>query len=251
MSGDLRLVVCVACLLGTSALAAEARQPASAALSSLSRAVVCAPSSPLVQPPSSMRILGAPETRRTLFGPGDIVTIAGETRQAVRTGEEYVVRRVVKDRYAEKVRGVVPISVQTAGAVQIVEARAGVSVAVVTLGCDGIGEGDYLERFEAPILPEQALGNTPDFAAPARVMLGAERRRLGAPGDFMVLDRGSDHGLRAGQLLTVFRLPAGAAGPVATIGAAKVYLVRPASSTIRIERSVDAVYVGDLVAVHR
>jgi len=35
------------------------------------------------------------------------------------------------------------------------------------------------------------------------------------------------------------------------VGAATVYAVQPGSSVVRIDRSMDAVYVGDLVAVHR
>jgi hypothetical protein len=65
-----------------------------------------------------------------------------------------------------------------------------------------------------------------------------------------VLDRGSDHGLRQGQQLTIFRRTV-ADGPIATVGTATVYAVQPASTVVRIDTSVDAVYVGDLVAVHR
>ena len=68
----------------------------------------------------------------------------------------------------------------------------------------------------------------------------------------MVLDRGSDHGIRPGQRLTIFRrtLPDGT-GPVSNVGSATVYAVQPETSMVRIEKSVDAVYVGDLVAIHR
>ena len=66
-----------------------------------------------------------------------------------------------------------------------------------------------------------------------------------------LLDRGSDHGIKPGQLLTIFRPTIGKDGPVATIGTAKVYVVQPERSVVRIEGSVDAVNVGDLVAIHR
>jgi hypothetical protein len=111
--------------------------------------------------------------------------------------------------------------------------------------------GDYIERFELPTVPDTEIGTTPDFDRPGHLILGSERRQIGATGQFMVLDRGSDHGLKAGQRLTIFRPTAGGSGPAATIGTGKVYLVRPETSTVRIETSVDAVYVGDLVAIHR
>ena len=66
----------------------------------------------------------------------------------------------------------------------------------------------------------------------------------------MVLDRGSDHGLRPGQQLTIFRRTV-ADGPVATSARRRSTRVQPESSVVRIDRSIDAVYVGDLVAIHR
>ena len=44
-----------------------------------------------------------------------------------------------------------------------------------------------------------------------------DRRQMAAQGDLMVFDRGSDHGLRGGQRLTIFRATAGGTGPIARI----------------------------------
>jgi hypothetical protein len=84
------------------------------------------------------------------------------------------------------------------------------------------------------------------------LILGDDRRQIGGAGEFMILDRGSDHGVKPGHRLTIFRhtLPDGT-GPVSNVGLATVYVVRPETSIVRIEQSVDAVYVGDLVAIHR
>ncbi|MGH9373150.1 MAG: hypothetical protein ACRD15_16640 [Vicinamibacterales bacterium] len=231
--------------------AVHAQQPASAVLTGLSRDIACAPLAPRARPVTSMRIVGGTEPRQTQFSTGERVIVGSGTANGVRTGEEYVVRRIVGDRFTEPVAGAVPMSIHTAGTVQIIEAQTHYAVAVVTTGCDGISEGDYLERFAPPILPAGEIGTSPDFASPATLVLGAERRQIGAPGDFMILNRGGDHGLQAGQLLTVFRKAAGPSGPVTTIGTAKVYVVLPETATVRIEKSMDAVYVGDLVAVHR
>ena len=67
----------------------------------------------------------------------------------------------------------------------------------------------------------------------------------------MVVDRGTDHGIKAGQRFTIFRQTAGGAGPVAKIGEAIAMLVNPETTVVRIEKVVDAVVVGDLVAIHR
>jgi hypothetical protein len=95
------------------------------------------------------------------------------------------------------------------------------------------------------------VSGEPDYSDPGHLVLGNERRQMGAKGDMMVLDRGSDHGLRAGQRLTIFRQTAGGTGPIARIGEATAMLVSPESTIIRIDKVTDAVFVGDLVAIHR
>jgi hypothetical protein len=66
----------------------------------------------------------------------------------------------------------------------------------------------------------------------------------------MVLDRGSDHGLRAGQQLTIYREET-AGGTIQRVGRGTVVTVMPESSMFRIDTARDAIYVGDKVAVHR
>jgi hypothetical protein len=65
----------------------------------------------------------------------------------------------------------------------------------------------------------------------------------------MMLDRGSDHGLRPGQRLTIFRSTPDT--PVFRVGEATVVTVSPETSTVRIDATRDAIYVGDKVAIHR
>lgn len=248
-----RLVgIAAAALVGVAAAAAqEVPQPAAVQLSALSRELLCAPASPKEPPATPIKVAAGRETRKTLFGTGDAVVISGGTAQGVKKGDEYFVRRIVADRFTEVRPGVFPVSIHTVGTVQIIDTHTDASIAVVTYGCDGVIEGDYLERFEPATLPTEERGATPDFSRPARLILAADRRQVAAVGQFMVLDRGSDHGIRAGQLLTIFRPTIGKDGPVATIGTAKVYVVQPERSVVRIESSIDAVYVGDLVAIHR
>jgi hypothetical protein len=231
---------------------APAPQPESALLNGLSRDLACAPASPRVKPTRSLVVAGGREARKTVFGTGDALIIRGGAVQGVKVGDEYYVRRLVDDRFTEHAPGVYPISVLTAGTVQIVDAQNDFSVAVVSYNCDGIMEGDYLERFQRPTTPSNQAGAKPDFAHPARLILGAERRQVASPGHFMVLDRGSDHGIRQGQQLTIFRRTLKEAdAPVSTVGTATVYSVEAETSIIRVDTTIDAVYVGDLVAIHR
>jgi hypothetical protein len=253
MSFELGAAVSFALLLAGADGQAEAQRPVTATLTGLPRDVACAASSPATRPVVSLTIAAGRETTKKLFGPGDAVIVSGGTAQGVRTGDEFFVRRVVADNFTAPVAGQKPpISVHTSGMLRIVEAQTDVSIATITYGCDGIGQGDYLERFEAPVMPPGTPAGTPDFARPGRLILGDDRRQIGGAGEFMVIDRGSDHGLRPGQRITIFRqtLPDGS-GPVSTVGLATVYVVRAETAVVRIDQTNDAVYIGDFVAIHR
>ena len=56
--------------------------------------------------------------------------------------------------------------------------------------------------------------------------------------------------MRIIEQLTIFRRTV-TDGPIATVGLATVFSVQPESSVVRIDRSTDAVFIGDLVAIHR
>ena len=250
MSRLTRTMMAAACVLLGSVATAVAQPPPSAPLVGPARDAACAPAAARVAPPPALTIAAGREERRTLFGIGDAVVVRGGSAQGVKPGDEYYVRRLVVDRFAELEPGVHPVTAGTAGALRILETETDFSIAVVTTGCDGVVTGDFLERFEPPAIPELQQGGTPDYTEPGRLIVGAERRQMAAAGQFMILDRGNAHGVRAGQQLTVFRRTAGG-GPVAVVGTAMVFTSEPERSVVRIERSVDAVYVGDLVAIHR
>ena len=72
---------------------------------------------------------------------------------------------------------------------------------------------------------------------------------LGAPRRLMVIDRGSDDGIRVGQSLTLFHRQ-GAAAP-SVIGTAVVVAIRIDSATIRVERATDVIASGDWAAPQR
>ena len=121
------------------------------------------------------------------------------------------------DRFTEPAATACRRSIHTAGWIRIVDVQADdLAIATMTHACDGMLEGDYLEPFVLPALAAatRPRGGQPDFANPGRIVLGDERRQSGHPATVMVIDRGSDHGLRAGQRLTIFRETAGGSGPI-------------------------------------
>jgi hypothetical protein len=202
---------------------------------------------------TSVRIAGGREHGKTLFGPGDPLIVKGGSAQGVRVGQEYFARRVIADRFMTPGSdGIPPSSIHTAGWIRIVEVQSESAIATVTKVCDAIEEGDYLEPFVKPVIPATSTAaGEPDYANPGHLVLGDERRQMAAQGDLMVLDRGSDHGLHGGQRLTIFRTTTGGAGPVVRIAEATAMIVSPETTIIRIDKTTDAVLVGDLVAIHR
>ena len=99
-------------------------------------------------------------------------------------------------------------------------------------------------------MPAPLAAGEPDYSAPGRLILGDDRRQMGGAGSLMVLDRGTDHGLKPGQRLTIYRR-AFDGGPVTRIAEATALILYADTALVRIESSRDAVYVGDLVAPQR
>jgi hypothetical protein len=255
MSPDLRLPVrivvaaCAAALLPMAALAQVT--PAPSAVRDLSRELACGPRAALTPPSTGIRIVGGAERGRTIFAIGDTVVINAGSAQGLQAGQEYFARREVHDRFAQAMSDKsVPGSIRTAGWVKLVEVRTDSAIATVVHACDGISDGDFLEPFVLPAVAPALVGGEPDFENPGRIVLGDERRQMGGPGAMMVLDRGSDHGIRPGQQLTIFRDEA-AGGTIQRVGGATVLTVSPETSLVRIDAATDAVYVGDKVAIHR
>jgi hypothetical protein len=217
----------------------------------LSRDIACSPHAAVLPPAPSLRVLGGQQPKRTVFGAADLVIVSGGSAQGVRVGQEYFVRRVIHDEFALPVSGFVPVSIHTAGWVRIVEVDTDMAVATIADSCDGVLEGDYLEPYVRPVVPVAAAPGEPDFAASGAIVLGDERRQIGAAGTTMVLDRGLAHGVRPGQRGTIFRNALDGAGPIVRIGEATALLVRQDTSVIRIDSSRDAVMVGDRVALHK
>lgn len=213
--------------------------------------LICGAQASLVEPPRTIRVVGGREPRKALFSSGEAVLVNAGTSQGLRAGQHFFVRRLVEDRFAHPAADVRPFSIHTAGWITIVETQAEVSVATVSEACDGIAEGDYLEPMVLPIHAGNVPPGEPDYARPGRVILGDERRQLGSAGSLMVIDRGSDHGIRPGQPLTLFRETLEGRGPVLTLGSAVVVATQHETALVRIGDTPQEIQVGDLVAIHR
>lgn len=191
------------------------------------------------------------ERGRRLFGHGDQVILDAGLDAGLAVGTNVVVRRTFHAGQRDRFGRAVPVGEHGAGLLQIVEALAHSAVAAVVYACDEFSAGDYVERFAPQPMWHAKPYGTPDFSTSGRVLFGDEGQALGGPQQLMVIDIGGDHGLEAGQWITVFRRIGDLPGPVSQVGRAVVVAVKPTSSTIRIESARDAVVAGDLVAQHR
>ena len=191
------------------------------------------------------------EPRKALFATGETIIISAGTSQGIRAGQHFYVRRMVSDLLAVPAGDTRPFSIHTAGWVTITDAQADSSVAIVSEACDGISIDDFLEPFVLPAAAVEITTGEPDYARPAHVILADERRQLGTTGSLMVIDRGSDHGLRPGQRLTLFRFSVDGRGTMMKIGDAVVASTQHETSVMRIGATTGEVQLGDLVAIYR
>lgn len=215
-------------------------------------ASVCGPG----QPTESNLALGTivahrDEMNRTLYGNNDILVIDVGTNVGVTNGQNFVVRRRFRTDDRKGPLKTATFGEESAGLIQVVDARPENSDVVVVYSCGELMAGDYIEPFDAmPMWTSLDFGK-PQFDDPAKVLLGEHGKVMGSARDLMVINRGSSKGALRGQHLTIFRRSMGESGPVTTIAEAIIIAVRETSATIRIERTRDAVIVGDFVALHR
>ena len=206
---------------------------------------VCGPAKPGAAPES----LGTIRSSRYvaeggLYTTGAQVIIDGGMRNGLDVGQNLVVRHYFRVR---RFAGTDTTGEHTAGLVQIVAVSERSSIAVVIYACDELRQGDFLASFKPePIRPPEPRGN-PDYDDAARILFADEGQILGAPRRLMVIDRGSEQGVRVGQRLTLFRRR-GARSPD-NVGDAIVVAIRTDSATIRVERVNDVISSGDLAAL--
>lgn len=197
------------------------------------------------------KIVSHRDSDRQLLGPGDVVRIDVGEKQGLVVGQNFVIRRRFQTGDLAAAKKMATFAEQTAGLIQVLDLQAESASALVVYACGELFAGDSVERY----VPQPAFfavtSGTPHFEDPARVTAGESGQGISAPGQMVVIDRGIMQGVQRGQLVTVFRRPGGADGPPAPLADAVVIAVRADSATIRIERSTDAVTVGDFVALHR
>lgn len=214
--------------------------------------LACAPSLTYVAPAVPVRITGGQDSSaRQTYHPGDLVTINAGTRDNITVGQQFFVRRPQVSRN-EPITQTTPAIIRTAGWIQVYAVDETMSLATITHACDTVAVGDYLEPFVLPQVPVPAAGR-PDAQHEnyGRVMMGQDRRRSFARGDYFTINRGSDHGVTPGTQFVLYRDKRVDANFLFELGDAVAMNVRPDSSTLQVTTSFDAIMEGDFVAMRR
>jgi hypothetical protein len=240
-----RIVIALAVLVSTEG--AVAAQVTGDKLSPIQTAVACALPPFLAAPrPAVLRVIGAQDTvRRSIFTNIDLLVVSGGTKAGVELGQRFFVRRPMT------FGGRQDHAVHTSGWIRIVAVNDTTSIAAVDFTCSDISEGDYLEPFVVPLVPDDAIRNDPsgepNFAALGRVLYRTDEYSTAAPGDFTLIDRGSDHDTELGARFAIYRDLRAGGLPLASVGEGIVVSVGKRLSVLRITAARDAIQSGDFV----
>ena len=251
--GFLGILAAAGLLAGaTPALAQRAPAPAVTGLPADVLAQACAPSVAYEARNTPLRITGGQDAVfRRIYFPGDLITINAGTRNGIEVGQEFYVRRLLPLR-REAISRDNPSTVRTAGWIRVYAVDEKMSLATVTYACDTIEVDDFLEPFVLPAVP------VPDVDVPkaqrenyGTILVGQDRRRSFGRGDYLVIDRGTDHGVAVGTHFVLYRDKRVADNFLFEIGQAVVTDVKPESSTLQVTVSLSAIAAGDFAAMRR
>ena len=88
-----------------------------------SQRLACAPMSLPAPPVPAIQVVTGYVDGRIMFGPGEPLVVNAGTLHGLQVGQQYFVRRYVRDRFTPAAPDFVPNSIHTAGWVTIVDAR--------------------------------------------------------------------------------------------------------------------------------
>ena len=218
-------------------------------------ALACAPGLAYEAPMAPLRVTGGQDSFvRRIHAPGDLVTINAGEENGITVGQEFFVRRITTPGQKTLSRDK-PGTVQTSGWIKVYAVDPTMSLATVTYACDTIEINDYLEPFALPQVPMASSTRAkPEKDNYGRVMTGADRRRSFGTGDFFVLNRGSEQGVKPGSQFVVYRNKhernvQQADNFLYELGEAVAVDVKADQATLKVTMSRDAFSEGDLVAM--
>ncbi len=238
--------------LPTSVSAQQGPAFASAHLDAEVLSLACAPIAATALPTATLRITGSQDTQvRDTIAQGDFVTIAGGAKQGLQVGQEFFVRRLLAPR-GVPVSAQNPGTTRTVGWVKVYAIDEDLALATITHTCDALRVGDYLEPLSLPTPRKAEATRGKPERDYARVILGNERRSEFGPGDYLVIDRGTEQGIAPGTQFVFYRWKTKAQENfLAAIAEGVAVEVQSGTATLNVTSSRDAVKTGDLVAMRK
>ena len=214
--------------------------------------LACAPSATYEVPAVPLRVTGGQTLEpRDTAAPSELITINAGRANGVQVGQEFFVRRMLKDR-DQTVSRETPGTVQTAGWIRIYAVDEEMSLATIVYACDAVTVGDYLEPFALPVAVARGeKKGKPERDNYGRVLPGKDRRRTYGTGEFIVIDRGRDHGIAPGSQFVVYHDKQEPGNFLYEVAEAVAVDVRENSSTLSVTSSRNAVSVDDYVSMRK
>jgi hypothetical protein len=216
----------------------------------LELSIGCAPPPTLDVPDARFHVVGNQDViPRTTFGTRDLLVIDGGTNAGVQLGQLFYLRRANRFGVNDPK---VHLGARTVGWIRIVAVNDSTAIANIEHVCAAIVRSDYLEPFVAPVVPAGAdrdeTTGEPDFNALGQVLVGNENRSANGAGDYVLIDRGRDHGVAPGARFALYRDVKVGGMPLASLGEVVVISTGPTMAVTRITRARDAIVAGDYVA---
>ena len=214
--------------------------------------LVCAPSITYEVPAVPLRVTGGQSLDvRITAAPGDLITINAGRNNGIQVGQEFFVRRMLKAR-DQIVSREAPGSIRTAGWIRVYAVDDDMSLATIQYACDPIEVGDYLEPFAMPTaVPRAPKTGKPEKGNYAKILSGNDQRQTFGAGEFIVIDRGRDHGIVPGSQFVVYHDKKEAGNFLFEVADAVAVDVRESSSTLHVTFSRSAVTVNDYVSMRK
>ena len=245
----------LATFLVTCAVPAAAQKgpaPAATGLPPEIMSLACAPTLIYEPPPMPLRVTGSQDSIvRRIFAPGDLVTINAGSRNGISVGQEFYTRRPVIHAH-ERISRSNPTTIRTTGWIRIYAVDENMSLATITHSCEAIEVNDYLEPLVLPEPPVAAADLPPAQRENyGHVLIGQDRRMSFGKGDYLIIDRGSDHGVTKGTRFVLYHDKRASGNFLLETGEAIVVDVKPESSTLQVLSAIDAILAGDYAAMRR
>jgi hypothetical protein len=229
--------------------------------------IACAPLLTTQLPPA-LRVLGSQDTVvKHLLGPGDTLVISGGSSAGLQPGQQFFVRRSIRMFGARGPDPLHPVSVHTAGWIQILAVDAAVATAKVVHACEGMLLDDYLEPFTPPMIAARSpAGTLPQYTNMGHITMGNENSETAGTGQMMGIDRGANAGVVLGQRFLVFRdkrqahfdglkgeysptyIQGSTQLPLVEVAEVLVVAVRADDATVQVTMTKDSVSRGDFIA---